>query len=218
VVFFTPSEAAVRYPDLRLLLIVFSKETERMPDFKVYTSQDAPENSRQILADTQKKYGFVPNLFGVLAESPAALEGYASIGNAFSKSSLSAVEQQVVLLSTSFENGCTYCMAAHSAVAKMIGATEVVVQSLRDGTAIPDNRLEALRTFTRTLVEKRGWVSQQDIDSFLSAGYNKAQILEVITGIVQKTLSNYTDHIAHTPLDEAFEPLVWTAPAEKAAV
>ena len=183
-----------------------------MSNYRVYTIEDAPENSRTILEDTQKKFGFIPNLFGVLAESPSALEGYASIGDAFSKSSLSPIEQQVVLLATSFENGCTYCMAAHSAVAKMVKASDDVTHALRTGGAIPDGRLEALRTFTRSVVEKRGWISQEDIQSFLDSGFDKAQILEVITGVAQKTLSNYTNHIAHTPLDEAFQTFAWKAP------
>jgi len=188
-----------------------------MPDYKVYTSEDAPERSRQILEQTKKNFGFVPSLFGVLAESPSALEGYASIGNAFSKSSLSPVEQQVVLLATSFENGCTYCVAAHSAVAKMVKAGDEVVQALRNGEPIPDERLEALRVFTRSIVEKRGWLAQEDIRSFLAAGFNKAQVLEVITGVAQKTFSNTTNHIAHTPLDEAFQPFSWEAPKKDVA-
>ncbi len=183
-----------------------------MPDYKVYTIKDAPENSRDILESTQKKFGFIPNLFGVLAESPAALEGYATIGDAFSRSSLSPAEQQVVLLATSFDNGCTYCMAAHSAVATMVKVGEEVVQALRNGKPIPDERLEALRIFTSSIVEKRGWVTQENIQSFLAAGFNKAQVLEVITGVAQKTLSNTTNHIAHTPLDEAFQPFSWEAP------
>lgn len=183
-----------------------------MSDYKVYTAEDAPEKSRPILEQTQKNFGFVPNLFGVLAESPSALEGYAAIGNAFSKSTLSPVEQQVVLLVTSFENGCTYCMAAHTAVAKMVKADDEAIRALRNGESIPDERLEALRTFTRRIVEKRGWLSREDLQSFLNAGFNKAQVLEVITGVAQKTLSNYTNHIAHTPLDEAFEPFSWEKP------
>jgi uncharacterized peroxidase-related enzyme len=182
-----------------------------MSDYKVYTAEDAPEKSRPILDQAQKSFGFVPNLFGILAESPSALEGYAAIGNAFSKSSLSPVEQQVVLLTTSFENGCTYCMAAHSAVAAMVKAGDDVVQALRDGDSIPDQRLEALRSFTRRIVEKRGWLSQEDLRSFLDAGFTKEQVLEVITGVAQKTLSNYTNHIAHTQLDETFQPFSWEA-------
>jgi len=183
-----------------------------MSDFDVYDSQSAPKGSREILEAVHKKYGFVPNLFGVLAESPAALEAYSSIGSAFEKGSLSPVEQQVVLLTTSFENGCTYCMAAHSAVAKMVGAKGDVLSALRDGTPMPDARLEALRKFARQVVEQRGWVSEGDIESFLDAGFEKRQILEVLTGVTMKTLSNYTNHITHTPLDEAFQGAAWTDP------
>ena len=91
----------------------------------------------------------------------------------------------------------------------MVKADDEVVQALRNGDPIPDERLEALRTFTRRTVDKRGWLSGEDLESFLGAGFNKAQVLEVITGVAQKTLSNYTNHIAHTPLDEAFQPFSW---------
>jgi alkylhydroperoxidase family enzyme len=109
-------------------------------------------------------------------------------------------------------------MAAHSAVAKMVRASNEVVNALREGKPLPDERLEALHQFTVAVVEKRGWVSEEDIEAFLNAGFNKPQILEVITGVTQKTLSNYTNHIAHTPLDEAFQPMAWEVPKENVTV
>lgn len=189
-----------------------------MAEFKIYHTENAPVGSREILETAGKKYGFVPNLLGVLAESPAALEAYTAVGAAFEKSSLSPVEQQVVLLSTSFENGCTYCMAAHSTVAIKVGAGNEVLKALREGSRLPDDRLEALRLFTRSVVEHRGLVSQDDLESFLRAGFDKAQVLEVITGVAQKTLSNYTNHVAHTPVDAVFQAQAWVPHEDKAAV
>ncbi len=91
-----------------------------MSDLKVHTIESAPEASRPILDKAQKTLGFVPNLYGVLAESPATLEAYVTLGSILDRSaSFTATERQIVLLTASFENGCDYCMAAHSAIAGM---------------------------------------------------------------------------------------------------
>ena len=84
-----------------------------------------------------------------------------------------------------------------------------VVLAIRNDEPIADSRLEALRKFTTAVVDTRGWVSDADIDAFLAAGFSKAQILDVILGISFKTLSNYTNHIADTPLDDAFAAEAW---------
>lgn len=185
-------------------------------DFKVLDAGSAPAASRGSLEAARKKFGFVPNLLGVLAEAPAALEGYMAVAGSFEKSSLNRVEQQVVLLSTSVENRCHYCVAAHTAVAKMVGAPDDLVRGLREEGGISDRKLRALRDFTRRVVATRGWVTDEDKKAFAGAGYTKAQMLEVVVGVTQKTLSNYTNHIAHTPLDDAFAEGAWEpSPAEK---
>jgi alkylhydroperoxidase family enzyme len=89
-----------------------------------------------------------------------------------------------------------------------------VVEAIREDRPISDSKLQALRAFTTAVVEKRGWVSDEDVSTFVAAGYSKAQILEVILGVSFKTLSNYTNHIANPPLDEAFETGAWS-PSEK---
>ncbi len=189
----------------------------RFVEFNVWDIDSAPEGSRSALEAAKKKFGFVPNLLGVLAEAPSAIEAYLSVSSAFEKASLTPAEQQVVLLSTSVENRCQYCAAAHTMVAKMVGASEEVIRSLREGEEIADLKLRALRRFTRRVVATNGWVTDQDTKQFAAAGYTKAQLLEVLVGVTQKTLSNYTNHVAHTPLDAAFAASAW-APAEKRGV
>ena len=190
-----------------------------MSEYRVHTADTAPEKSRPVLDQAEKKFGFVPNLMGVLAEGPAAIKGYAVVSEAFEGSSLSPVEQQVVLLSVSFENRCHYCMAAHSTVAGMVDMPEDVLEALRNGTGIEsDPKLEILRATTRKLVEKRGWLEDSDVRAFLDAGYSKGQLLEVLVGIAQKTISNYTNHLAETPVDEAFAGQKWEAEEHQPAV
>ena len=178
--------------------------------FPVLSKDDAPEAAKASLDTAHAKYGFDINLFGVMAASPPLLKGYLSLAGMLDETSLSDVEKQVVLLSTSYENECHYCMAAHSTVAQMVNAPADVVAALREGTPIPDMKLEALRRFTAKVVQSRGFVSEQDIEDFLAAGYGNEQILEVILGVGLKTLSNYTNHFADTPVDQAFQPQAWS--------
>ena len=188
-----------------------------MANIKVQTIESAPERSKPILEGAKAKYGFVPNLLGVLSNSPAAVESYAKLSEIYGKSSLSPVEQQVVLLTVSYVNQCDYCMSAHSVIATNAAKMpKDVLDALRNGEKIVDAKLEALHTFTKTVVEKRGRLDQAQVKAFLTAGYKEAHVLEVIVGTALKTISNYTNHLAETPLDEAFASMKWEA--QEAAV
>ena len=181
-----------------------------MTRFDIHTPENAPEGSRPILEGAQKALGFVPNLYGTFAGSPELLKAYTTIGQLFDQTSFSPTERQIVLLAVSATNGCDYCVAAHSTIADMQKVPADVVTALRDGTPIADAKLEALRTFATTLAEKRGWADESDVQAFLAAGYTQANVLEVILGVGMKTLSNYTNHVAETPLDAAFQPKAWS--------
>lgn len=183
-----------------------------MSDFKLQTSETAAPEGRAALDKAQQGFGFVPNLIKVLANAPAVAHAYLDLGARLDETSLSPEERQVVLLATSFENGCDYCMAAHSTVAGMVGIADGDLAGLRTGEALPTERLDALRTFTRAVVEQRGHVSEDDLRRFREAGYEQSQVLEVILGVAMKTLSNYTNHIAGTPVDEAFANQRWSPP------
>ena len=174
-----------------------------MTTFEVHTMESAPAESKPLLADAEKHYGTIPNLFGVFAESPAILE----------KSTLfDSTERQVVLLTASFENDCDYCMAAHTAIASMQKVPQHVLDSVRAGTAIREPKLEALRVFTRLVVQKRGLLAQHEVEALLAAGYSKRHVLEVVLGVSFKTLSNFTNHIAETPVDASFQRFAWSRP------
>ena len=182
-----------------------------MSIFSIHSAATAPEASRPFLEQSKKRYGFTPNLLGVMAESPAALEGYLSLTGLFAGSSFTATERQIVLITASAKNGCTYCVAAHSTGAAREKVPEDVITALRDGEPIADTRLEALRRFTEILIDKRGWASDGEVQAFINAGYNRQQVFEVVLGITLKTLSNYVNHLADTPLDDAFAPREWAA-------
>jgi alkylhydroperoxidase family enzyme len=144
----------------------------------LHTPETAPDAARAPLAQVSAKYGRVPNLLAAMAESPALLSGYL---------------------------GVAYCTAAHSAVA--VGVTRVdpaLDAALRELRPLADPRLEALRRFAHAVTERRGWAEDDEVEAFLAAGYTRAQLLEVVLGIGQKTISNYVNHLIGTPLDAAF--------------
>jgi len=180
-----------------------------MPTFPVLTLDTSPDKSKPMLEQTQHAFSFIPNLIGVMANSPAITEAYLIIANIFSKSGLSTTEQQIVLLTASHFNDCRYCMAAHTAISSMQNVDMTVVQAIRDDLPISDSKLQALRQFTRLVVENRGWLPDSDVQSFLDAGYDQSHILDILVGVAQKTLSNYTNHLAKTPLDDAFSTVAW---------
>lgn len=190
-----------------------------MSDFQIHDVESAPEGSRDTLRTIEDEYGFIFNLARVFASSPQTLNGYMTLAGLLEESSFTPEEQQVILLSVSTENECHYCVGAHTGTAKMAGVDDGVIDALRRGEPIPDPRLEALRSFTQAMVRERGWVPDEAVHAFLDAGFERRQILDVILGIALKTLSNYTNHLAETPLDEAFADFEWSpAGAEPAGV
>ncbi len=188
-----------------------------MTNYNTYSLETVPEAGRETLETVQKTYGFVPNLIGTMVESPALAQAYLNISKSFGESSFTPTEQQVVLLAASRVNECEYCIAAHSTVAKLSDVPASVVNAIRDDQPIEDPRLEALRTFTHQVVEQRGWVGESAVETFIGAGFTRAQVLEVVLGTAMKTLSNYTNHLAKPQLDAAFQAEEWRSPTKKVA-
>lgn len=180
--------------------------------FTRHTADTAPQAARATLAAVKAGFGFVPNLQATMAESPELLAGYTALWDLFGKTSLSATEQQVVYMSANYENGCTYCMAGHTTLAKMLKIPGQTIDALRAGTAIDDPRLEALHVFARAVVAARGRVPDAQVQAFLDAGFTRAQVLEVVLGVATKVLSNYTNHLTGTPNDPFMAGNEWAPP------
>lgn len=186
-----------------------------MKKFIVHTKDTAPEKSVAVLEGAEKTFGFIPNLMGTMAESPATAEGYLTLSRIFDQTAFSRTERQVIILAASRYNECHYCMAAHSMVAEMQKVPQEVTEAIRNDRPITDPKLEALRQFTTRMVDKRGWVSDEERQAFVDAGYSRQQILEVILGVTYKTLSNYVNHNADTPVDAAFAAKTWSPPTAR---
>ena len=176
------------------------------------TIEDAEPEAKALLEATKKKLGFVPNMYYAMANSPGLLNTYMQgYGKFRENSGFSSMEQEVVFLAISQANGCEYCMAAHSFLAEAAsGVPSDVTAAIRDGKQVPEMQLSALSVFARLMVIKRGLPSRSDVEAFLSAGYKEKDILEIIHAIAIKTISNYTNHIFHTDVDNIFSPHAWS--------
>jgi uncharacterized peroxidase-related enzyme len=175
-----------------------------MSEFTIHTLDTAPQASRQILQAAEKQLGFIPNLYAVFAESPITLKANQVLTELLDKTAFTVTERQLVLLSISRYRDCNYCLAAHGTVAKMQKIPTEIIQSVYFNQSLPDTKLEALRTFTRAVLEAEGWVKHDALQAFYQAGYLKQHVLEVVLGISFKTLSNYVNHINDTAIDEMF--------------
>ncbi len=189
--------------------------TYKIQNLPIHTAESAPDKARPILEGAKKRLGFVPNMYGAMANEPALLDAYISGYNTFrSGSGLSPVEQEVVFLIISRENACTYCVAAHSVVADMMSKVPAAVtDAIRGGRMIEDKKLEALARFVAVMVATRGNPEDADVAAFTAAGYSEKNILGIILAISVKILSNYSNHIFHTDVDAAFARRAWNAAA-----
>lgn len=171
------------------------------PVFAPLTADNAPEGSREMMGEVKKGFGFVPNLIGTMANSPELLEGYLTLSGIFDKTSFTADERQIVFLTASVENDCSYCTAAHSTA---LGKHGDVVRAIREGGSLSDEKIDALVLMTRELVSKKGHLSDGTLEKFLAAGYAQEQVLEILIGVAMKTMTNTMDHVSPVEIDEVF--------------
>jgi uncharacterized peroxidase-related enzyme len=175
------------------------------------TIEDQNPQARKVLEHTLATMGMIPNMYGVMANSPAMLQSYAQGYALFRENSgFTPAEQEVVFLAISRANECHYCMAAHSFVAEKISKVPTnVTNSIRNDEPIEDSKMAGLVQFTRTMMASRGHPSTSDVAEFVQAGYSESHLLDIILAISVKTISNYANHVFDTPIDAAFSTHSW---------
>ena len=176
--------------------------------FTLYNQETSPEAASAELESSIKSFGFIPNLHGVLAEAPTVLSAYKRLHEFFQQSSFSNEELTVVWQTVNVENECSYCIPAHTGIAHMMKIDPAIIDALNNNETLPSAKLQALKDTTLALLRKRGRLDASEVERFKAAGYGNQQLLEIILGIAQKTISNYTNHLADTPVDEPFKQFV----------
>lgn len=178
-------------------------------EFPFHDLETAPEKVKPLLRQLLEHSG--PNgFYAVAAESPETLSAYNALHQAFMATSFSNEEKTIVWQTINVENECNFCVPAHTFMAKSMMVSDQVSNALRDETPLPSAKLEALRDFTLLMLRNRGNASDAEIKAFLDAGYTHRNMLEVVLGMAQKTISNYVNHLARTPSDKQYQNHAWT--------
>lgn len=178
-----------------------------MARLTVNTVDTAPEKAKERIAAVEKANGFVPNLIGVLANSPQALEMYQEVGKMNSRNSLTPEEIEVVQITAAAHNGCDFCVAGHTKVGKKLNMPENVLNALRERTDIEDNaKYQALAQFVMQLIDKRGQVADDELQAIKDAGYTDTNILDIVMGVALATLCNYANNVAKNDINPELQP------------
>lgn len=181
----------------------------KMSNFTIHTLDTSPQASKALVEQSIKENGMLPNLHGVMAEAPGLLEGYQVLHKLFTESSFNADEITVVWQTINVEHECTYCVPAHTAIANMMKIDPAITEALRNSTALPNKKLQVLHDTTLAMTRGRGNLTSDEMNTFFAAGFTQRQMLEIVLGMAQKVMSNYTNHLAQTPVDSMFEKFAW---------
>lgn len=165
------------------------------------TANDAPVASRPLLDDVKKQLGAVPNMFRLIANSPSSLEGYLALSGALNKGSLTAATRERIALAVSQINGCDYCLSAHTYLGRNVAKLdddEMVANRMGWST---DPKADAAVRFAATVTREQGRVGEADIQAIKAAGYDDAQIVEIVLNVALNIWTNYVNTVAETEID-----------------
>lgn len=181
-----------------------------MTRLTVHSAASAPEGSRGLVEKVQAANGFVPNLIGVLANAPEALETYLTVSQINARGALSLAEREVVQITAARIHGCDFCVAGHTKVAlRQAKLPDAAVIALQNGADTGNGELDAVRRFTELVIAKRGAVDDAALAAFRAAGYDEQQALDVVLGVGLATLCNFANNLARNTVNpelQAFLP------------
>ena len=161
----------------------------------------SPAASQPLLEAVNKQIGSVPNLFRVVGNSPAALEGYLAMSGALAKGALPAQTRERIALAVAEINGCNYCLAAHSYMGKNLAKLDDAEIAANRSGASNDAKADAAVRFAALVTRARGHVDAQAVQAVRAAGYSDAQIVEIVQHVALNTWTNYLNEVAATEID-----------------
>ena len=165
------------------------------------TVADAPAASQNMLEAVKKQLGLVPNLFRLVSVSPAALEGYLGLSGALGKGTLPAPTRERIALAVAEINGCNYCLSAHTYLARNLAKLDDAEITANRSGASNDPKADAAVRFAAKVVKARGHVDEDDVRAVKLAGYDDAQVIEIVLHVALNTWTNYINEIAKTEID-----------------
>jgi len=171
-----------------------------MPRIQPVNRTTTSAETQALLNGVEKKLGMVPNLIATLAQSTALAKAYMSFSQALAGGLISAQLREQIALAVGQANQCGYCLAAHSAIGRSVGLSEDQLRDARTGTS-PDRKSDTALRFARQIVEKQGFVADEDVEDIRHAGYGDSEIAEIIGHVAINMFTNYFNHVAQTEVD-----------------
>ena len=165
------------------------------------TINDAPAASRPLLEAVKKQLGVVPNMFRLVSNSPAALQGYLGLSEALGKGALPAATRERIALAVAEINGCDYCLSAHSYLGKNLAKLDDAEIAANRNGASNDPKADAAVRFAAKVVRERGHVSEDDVRAVKRAGYDDAQVIEIVLDVALNTWTNFINLVGKTEID-----------------
>ena len=154
----------------------------------------------ELFHSIQTKLGFVPNMMRTMANSPSLLESYLNFSSTLGKGSIGSRLSEQIALVIATENRCDYCLAAHTAIGKMVGLTDELIDATRNGNSI-NERTDAALAFARSVVKARGRISDADLNAIKEADFNEGEIVEIVGHVALNVFTNYINNAARTEID-----------------
>jgi uncharacterized peroxidase-related enzyme len=181
-----------------------------MNRLKKLNPEQATGKTKELLGNIQKNLGMVPNIFRLMANSPAVLEAYLNFSGALAKGALEAKLRERLAITVAEGNGCDYCLAAHTAIGRLTGLTDEEIDDSRSG-ASPDRRADAALKFVRRVLAQRGRTDEADVNHLRAAGFTDGEIAELVAGVALNIFTNYFNLVSATEVDFPVpEPLTAT--------
>lgn len=174
-----------------------------MPRIQPIDPRQAEGKAKALLDGAQRSMGMVPNIFATMANSPAVLDAYLGFRKALSGAALSGALREQIALTVSGLNGCDYCASAHSAIGGQLGVDEQEMAANLRGES-GDAKTQAALDFAKAIVERQGWVSDEQLRAVRDAGYNEGEVAEIVAAVAQNIFSTYFNHVAGTEVDFPF--------------
>jgi uncharacterized peroxidase-related enzyme len=165
------------------------------------TIEASPSAAQPLLQAVKKQLGVVPNLFRLVATSPAALEGYLAMSSALAKGELPAATRERIALAVAEINGCSYCLSAHTYLGKHVAKLDDVELAANRAGGSGDPKADAAVRFAVKVTEQRGHISEADFKAVKAAGYSDAQLVEIVQHVALNTWTNYINVVAQTDID-----------------
>jgi uncharacterized peroxidase-related enzyme len=162
---------------------------------------EAPVASQPLLEAVKKQFGVVPNLFRLVSNSPAALQGYLDLLGALGKGALPAATRGRIALAIAEVNGCSYCLSAHTYLGRNLAKLDDTEMAANRNGASTDPKANAAVRFAVKVARERGHVSEEDVRSVKHAGYDDAQLIEIVLHVALNTWTNYINEVANTEID-----------------